>query len=245
MIKFEIIYFKCPKCDAAFEGRLLRREMVNESILYSDGKILNDGYNVQPQKMVICPSCGHTFWVEDVAKHATHDKPEGFCYTWNTWRFYGCNFSTIRGKLVLIGHYREFLRKRSYDPKKEIYLRRLLWWAYNDLYRNYDEKRIKYWLSGKMSYGVWSKNRRKILDGMFLFNELEKGFSDNLKRLAELIEKHAPDEDRLTLVEIYRELKMFDKAKSFVDPITRRTHYVAGLVQNLKRKRHKVYKVSG
>lgn len=245
MIKFENVYFRCPKCNAVLEGRELKPEMVNESILYSDGKILYDGYNIQPQKLIICPSCGHMYWIENKENCILHEKPEGFCYTWNTWRFYGCNFSTIRGKLVLIDHYRRFLKKRSYDPKKEIYLRRLLWWAYNDLYRNHDEISIKYWLSGKMSYGVWRKNREKLIEGMILFNAFEKEFQENLKRLAELIEKYAPDEDKLTLVEIYREMKLFDKANMVVSPITRRTHYVAGLVKNLKRNKYKVYKVSG
>jgi hypothetical protein len=46
------------------EGHLLISSMVNQSILYSDGKILNDGYITENQKMIVCPACSHWSWVE-------------------------------------------------------------------------------------------------------------------------------------------------------------------------------------
>ena len=103
MLKFDPYYFQCPCCKAWFEGRNLKSELVNEAILYSDGKILYDNYITTRQKMILCPSCGHTFWVEEPKEpFITLEKPKEAIYSWNTWRFFGINFSKIdHGKVVL------------------------------------------------------------------------------------------------------------------------------------------------
>ena len=56
MLKFDSFYFQCPHCQAWLEGRNLKAELVNQAILYSDGKVLNDNLITTPQKMIICPS---------------------------------------------------------------------------------------------------------------------------------------------------------------------------------------------
>ena len=55
MLKYDSYYFHCPNCHAWLEGRNLKAEMVNQSILYSDGKVLNDNLITTPQKMLMCP----------------------------------------------------------------------------------------------------------------------------------------------------------------------------------------------
>ena len=165
MLKYDSFYFQCPHCQAWLEGRNLKAEMVNQAILYSDGKVLNDNLITTPQKMIMCPSCGHSFWVEHPEEpFITYEKPDAEVYSWNTWRFFGISFSDNKGKMALINHYKTFLKKSHYDPKKEIYLRRFLWWAYNDLHRNHQHVRLKYLLNGFMSFGVWHCNRKLILD---------------------------------------------------------------------------------
>ena len=54
MLKYDSYYFQCPHCQAWLEGRNLKAEMVNEAILYSDGKVLNDNLITTPQKMIMC-----------------------------------------------------------------------------------------------------------------------------------------------------------------------------------------------
>ena len=77
MLKFDSFYFQCPHCEAWLEGRNLKAEMVNQAILYSDGKVLNDNYITTPQKMILCPSCGHVFWIEHpVEPLITYEKPD-------------------------------------------------------------------------------------------------------------------------------------------------------------------------
>lgn len=246
MLKFDPYYFQCPNCHAWLEGRNLKAEMVNEALLYSDGKVLYDNYITTRQKMVLCPSCAHTFWIENpVEPLITIEKPDAYVYSWNTWRFYGINFSDNKGKMALIRHYLTFLQKSHYEPKREIYLRRLLWWAYNDLHRNHQHIRIKYFLNGFMSFGVWRCNRNMILEGQKLFLKNLSGFNDNLKRLLFLLEKHPEEQIDLELPEIYRELRQFDKVKELLDAKGSRTHFINEMARHAKWKDSRVFMVSG
>lgn len=246
MLKFDPYYFQCPICHAWLEGRNLKPELINESILYSDGKVLNDNYITTRQKMILCPSCAHTFWVEDPEKvNFTTQKPDSDIYSWNTWRFYGIRFSDNRGKLALIRHYQTFLKKCVYEPKNEIYLRRLLWWAYNDLHRNHQHIRLKYFLNGLMSYGVWHNNRMMLFEGEKLFLKNLSDFTDNLHHLLTLLEKF-PDEAIDTEVpEIYRELRQFDKAKSLIENSGSKSYFTNEIIRHSKWKDSRVFMVSG
>lgn len=246
MLKFDPYYFRCPNCHAWLEGRNLKPELINESILYSDGKILNDNYITTRQKLVLCPSCGHAFWVEDPERaNLTTQKPDADIYSWNTWRFYGIRFSDNRGKLALIKHYQTFLGKCYYEPKNEIYLRRLLWWAYNDLHRNHQHIRLKYFLNGFMSFGVWRDNRMMILEGEKLFLKNLNDFNENLQRLLSLLQKY-PDEAIDTEVpEIYRELRQFDKAKELVEESGSKSYFTNEIIRHSKWKDPRVFMVSG
>jgi len=246
MLKFDSYYFQCPHCKAWLEGRNLKAELVNEAILYSDGKVLNDNLITTPQKMILCPSCAHAFWVEHPDEpFITYDKPNAEVYSWNVWRFYGIRFSDNKGKLALINHYKTFLKKSHYEPKNEIYLRRLLWWAYNDLHRNHQHVRPKYLLNGFMSYGVWRSNRAMIIDGERLFIKNLKGFNENLNRLLALLEKHPEEQIDLEVPEIYRELRQFDKAKELLDQMGSRTHFTNEMLRHSKWKDSRVFMVTG
>ena len=246
MLKFDPYYFQCPHCHAWIEGRNLKSEMVNEAILYSDGKILYDNYITTRQKIVICPSCAHTFWVEEPSEpFITTTKPDADIYSWNTWRFYGVSFSDNKGKMALIRHYQTFLKKSYYEPKNEIYLRRLLWWAYNDLHRNFHYIRPKYYLNGFMSYGVWSAYRKLLLEGEHLFVKNINDFNDNLHRLLELLDRHPEEKIDLELPEIYRELRDFETSKTLLDDATSRTHFTNEMIRRNKWKDSRVFMVSG
>ena len=246
MLKYDSYYFQCPHCQAWLEGRNLKAELVNEAILYSDGKVLYDNYITTRQKMILCPSCAHVFWIENpVEPLITSQKPDVEVYSWNTWRFFGVRFSDNKGKLALINHYKTFLKKSHYDPKKEIYLRRFLWWAYNDLHRNHQHVRLKYLLNGFMSYGVWRNNRRMIIEGEKLFLKNLKDFTSNLDRLLALLEKHPEEQIDLEVPEIYRELRQFDKTRELLDQLGGRTHFTSEMIRHSKWKDSRVFMVSG
>ena len=252
MIQFDTFYMQCPKCRSWLEGQMLKSEMVNQSLLYSDGKTLNDNYITILQHMIICPACGHWFWVEDFKEPLiTKEKPSGVCYTWNSWRFYGVHFASNEGKMALINHYLKFLAKGPYDVDKEIYFRRFLWWAYNDLIRNHYQIGLKYLFSGEMSFNVWRKNRRKLLQGVIMFKKHENQYLDNLKALLQLLENRFTRDDEnfesinLEIIEMNRELREFAKAKELLAQTTRRTYYIAHIEKKVKRKDSFVFLVTG
>lgn len=246
MLKYDSFYFCCPSCKAWLEGRDSRAEVINEAILYSDGKTLYDNYITTRQKMIICPSCAHIFWIEDVVEPIiTYNKPDADIYSWSSWRFYGVSFSDNKGKMALIQHYHNFLSRRNYDAAKEIYLRRFLWWAYNDLHRNHFQVKLKYWLDGTMSYDVWRQNRKMLMRGELLFQKNYDDFKKNLERLLQLLERHPEEANELEIPEIYRELRQFDKAKAYLDNHKDFSHYSEKMRLFVSWKYSRVFLVSG
>lgn len=248
MLRYDPFYFQCPNCHSWLEGRNLKSDLVNEAILYSDGKILYDNYITTRQKMILCPACAHTFWVENpdnTSVVTSKERPDHYVYSWNTWRFYGINFSDNKGKLALINHYLDFLSKTHFEPSKEIYLRRMLWWAYNDLHRNHQHTRLKYLINGFMSYGVWHHNRMTIFGGEKLFIENMKGFNENLERLLTLLEKHPEEQLDLEMPEIHRELRHYNKTIELLEQSGSHTHFTNEMMRLAKRKDPRVFMVSG
>lgn len=245
MINFEDYYISCPSCLSTLAGKLIHAETVNQALLFSDGKTLNDNFMVIPQKVVRCPACGHLFWVENLNPPVISATVTGTnAYPWKTWRFYGCNFDHLKGKLALINHYHVFLSKRNYDPKKEIYLRRALLWAYNDLHRYYYRTNISEYFNKKCSFFAWLKFRKTQIIGRKIFKEKQEEFGKNLLRLISLIEKFEP-ENSLELIELYRESGQWDKAKVILEKTPRRTHFISTLEKEVKKKNKNVFIVAG
>ena len=252
MIKFDTYYIQCPRCKSWMEGHLLISSMVNQSILYSDGKILNDGYITENQKMIVCPACNHWSWIE---KHEepfiSKTKPAENFYTWNSWRFYGVHFGSNEGRIALVNHYKSFLEKSEHNKDQEIYFRRLMWWAYNDLVRNKYQASIERYTSKEMSFKVWYRNRKKILEGIEIFRKCQDYFKDNLRNLIELYKlRYTPDDEEyesvnLDIIEIYRQLGEFENAKALLEQTTRRTHFISKIEEKVDRKDSLVFLVSG
>lgn len=252
MIKFETFYIQCPKCQAWMEGHILVSSMINQSILYSDGKILNDGYITEPQKMVICPACSHWSWIEKYEEpYVTKKKPSNTYYTWNNWRFYGIHFGSNEGRLALVEHYKSFIRRAEIDIDQEIYFRRLMWWAYNDLVRDLYLTDLHYCISGEMSFNVWKRSRAKMLKGYKLFKEHKTDFIENLELLLGLLENRYTEDDEeyeannLDIIEIYRQLGDFKNAENLVNKTTRRTYFISKIEQKLHEEDDLVFLVTG
>lgn len=252
MIKFDTFYIQCPRCHSWMEGHLLISSMVNQSILYSDGKILNDGYITENQKMIICPACNHWSWIEEYREPIiTRERPEETYYTWNSWRFYGIHFDSNEGRLALVNHYKHFLQKSEYNIEQEIYFRRMMWWAYNDLIRNKYLANIHYYISKEMSFKVWKRNREKLMSGLTLFTQYHNDFIENLQRLVFLLERrYTPDDEEyeatnLDIIEMYRQLGDFDKARQLLNVTTRRTYFISKIEEKVNDKDDLVFLVTG
>ena len=252
MIKFDTFYYQCPRCKSWMEGHLLISSMVNQSILYSDGKILNDGYITEHQKMIVCPACAHWSWVEKYEEpYITKKKPCDTSYTWNSWRFYGVHFGSNEGRLALVNHYKNFLEKSDYTKDQEIYFRRLMWWAYNDLVRNRYQISIDRYTSKEMSFKVWWRNRKKILKGYETFMQHHDDYLKNLDTLVNLLnDRYTPDDEEyeatnLDIIEMCRQLGDFEKAKELLEKSSRRTYFISAIEQKVEDKDDLVFLVTG
>lgn len=234
------------------EGHIVRSEMVNKSVLFSDGKTLNDTYITEIQKLIICPSCSQWLWVEKYEEPiVSYKKPDAPYYNWNNWRFFGVCFSKNAGRMALKEHYQRALDVVKGDIDKELYLRRLMWWAYNDWVRNNYQGKLKYLLSGQMSFNVWRKNRLKLLEGRLLFRKYHAEYVKNMKALLVLLKsRYTPNDEEyessmLEIIELYREMGEYEEAQKMLDTIPRRTHYIAKIESEVKKKHDFVFLVVG
>lgn len=252
MIKYDTLYIQCPRCGAWLEGHVVRPEMINKSILYSDGKTLNNNYITEPQKIIACPSCSHWFWINEYKEPAvTHNKPGVPYYSWNHWRFFGIHFNSVEGRISLVNHYKRCLEAIDNDRDKELYIRRMMWWAYNDLVRNNYQMHFRFLFTGKMSFNVWRKNRIKQLKGRLLFRKYHDDYVANMKALLILLKgRYTPDDEDyeasiLEIIELYREMGEYDEAQKMLDTIPRRTHYIGNIEKEVKRRHDFVFLVAG
>jgi hypothetical protein len=84
-----------------------------------------------------------------------------------------------------------------------------------------------------------------IIEGEKLFIRNYKDFTENLKRLLALLEKHPDEQIDLELPEIYRELRQFDKAKELLEQVGSRTHFTNEMLRHSKWKDARVFMVTG
>lgn len=252
MINFDTFYIRCPRCGSHLEGHLVRSELVNKSVLFSDGKTLNDNYITEPQKLIICPACSHWCWIEKYEEPVvSYEKPDATVYNWNHWRFFGVHFNNNQGKIALVNHYKKALEILKGDRDKELYIRRLMWWAFNDLVRNNYQRTLKYLMSGQMSFNVWRKNRMKLHEGRIIFRKFRDDYVANMRELLVLLKsRYTPDDEEyeasmLEIIELYREMGEYGEAQKILNTIPRRTHYIARIEREVKKKHDFVFLVVG
>ena len=110
---------------------------------------------------------------------------------------------------------------------------------------------LDYLFSGKMSFNVWRKNRRKQKLGRRIFMKNHAEYIENLKALLLLVKgRYTPDDEEyeasiLEIIELYREMGEYDEAQKILDTIPRRTHYIANIEKEVKKKHDFVFLVAG
>lgn len=126
-----------------------------------------------------------------------------------------------------------------------------MWWAYNDLVRNKYQTNIERYTSKEMSFKVWRKNRKKILNGLELFKEHHADFMDNLNALVNLLkDRYTPDDEEyestnLDIIEMYRQLGDFENARRLLDETKRRTYFISRIEEKVEEKDELVFLVTG
>lgn len=102
-----------------------------------------------------------------------------------------------------------------------------------------------------MSFNVWRKNRQKLLEGRMLFRKYHDEYVENLKALLVLLKgRYTPNDEEyeastLEIIELYREMGEFDEAQKILDTIPRRTHYIANIEKEVKKRHDFVFLVVG
>lgn len=246
MTSFEDFYINCPCCSAWLIGKKAKADSVNQSVLYSDGMIINDLIPANPQKIVLCPACGYLFWLQpDACHNSISDSERLTAYTWPSWRFFGCNLLDNNGRIALINHYWNALKLlRPISVEQEIIIRKSLLWAYNDLYRDADAWRFVDVVNGKINFFYWIISRKFSRKGRALFDSEKPRFETNLLRLIEILEQDANAEPAI-IAEFYRELGDFRMAAQFLSKIVRRTHFINLLISHIQLGDKSVFKVAG
>ena len=102
-----------------------------------------------------------------------------------------------------------------------------------------------------MSFNVWRKNRKKILNGLELFKEHHADFLDNLNALVNLLkDRYTPDDEEyestnLDIIEMYRQLGDFENARRLLDETKRRTYFISRIEEKVEEKDELVFLVTG
>lgn len=250
MAEFEVFYHHCPVCSALLAGKKMRTETVRFSQLYSDGLMLCDGWLSTTQMIVQCPSCSHVYWLDTVKDNTESENKStthSFAYSYKSWYQFGCETTSIEGKNALIEQYLSMLRMmKPCTHEQELYLRKRLLWAFNDLVR--DRSVVPVWRVPFSIKGImeWHRYRKKQLRQFLLFRKWKYEYISNIKRLIELVrscEERAYE--KTFLAELYREKGNFKKSAEILQQLGRSTHFVAYLLEKVQRKNSLVFLVAG
>lgn len=250
MAEFEVFYHNCPACSAVLAGKKMRAETVRFSQLYSDGLMLCDGWLSTTQMIVQCPSCSHVYWLESAEKikaTAIESSVTLFAYSYKSWYQFGCDTTTPEGKKALIEQYLSMLQlMKPCTHEQEMYLRKMLLWAYNDLVR--DRHAVPIWRVRLSVKGIvsWHRFRKKQLLQYLLFRRWKYEYTGNIKRLIELVRSSEERAyEKAFLAELYREKGNFVKSVELLQQLGRSTHFVAHILDKARRRNSLVFLVAG
>jgi hypothetical protein len=228
----------------------LNPEGVHYSELYSDGKMICDGLLAEDQKLISCPACAHLFWLphQEVRPLDTEAiMKDQTIYPFSSWNQFGCDSTLFEGKIALIEHYHHLLHCiRPLGSEVELYLRKNLLWAINDLIRQRSETRLIRLLTGRSRLANWKAGRRRQIRQNIAFFEYHKIHTSNLQRLIELLRSNEDREmNRVFLCELYRQKGNFSKCLEMVGQLRRSTHYLALIEEKARLHNSLVFKVAG
>ncbi len=204
MTTFAKVFIKCPHCGIELYDYDLMSYTVYRSTIFSDAKMVSEPYTGNDRDIALCKVCNKLFWradamalpetdellskdlekagdIMDLSMTKTEDFPEN-----------------------LIALYDELIRNGFAGTiERKIYLRIRLWWAINDLIRDYSS--LAKQLSGLRSFGDLSRFVRNRISRKKSFWRQRKLFEENLRDLIKIFIV-ITEEDTLMLAEMHREL---------------------------------------
>lgn len=250
-------YFHCPECAAVLTGKQLESPAIHCTELFSDGKMMCDELLSEPQMIVVCPSCGHIFWAIDPAfpdkilvpsfKELSTKQQKVAVYPYSSWYLFGSNTYRTFGKLALINQYSHLLAHyRPLSAEKELYLRKGLLWAQNDLVRKSSTYKFMDFVKGDVSFSTWRHDRNHRLLFKYHFLKQSAAYKANIKRMIEILRSSQDREvEKVYLAELYRLKGDFSKSLELVTELNRSTHFVNIIRNKALKKMSTVFKVAG
>ena len=176
--------YRCTNCSQLISRGSLASGNTFGATFYSDGKMIAPMLPDFPE-ITKCPGCETIFWLEKTELIEEMDPWESENPEWD--RAEPARFLTIKD-------YCTALEKGLYDSvEEELYLRKKMWWAYNDRIRRYKS--------------------------LFASQKDEPGWKNNILRLIELLNPENQDEKIMT-AELYRNLGEFQKCMEILYSIS-------------------------
>ncbi|GBU21612.1 hypothetical protein R80B4_01508 [Fibrobacteres bacterium R8-0-B4] len=197
MIPGPNIVYKCPECGRKAVRRSIISGNTFGSILYSDGKRIAPMLPEFPY-IIKCGKCKTFYRLENKHKIGEY---EGFDdESESMWE------NSDRAKFLSIDEYVEAINLKVYAIKdEELYLRRRLWWAFNDKYRRFDDE---------VFFNMNDKDRDRDID-----NGKDKDiYESNCIQLIEILDKSEIN-DKITCAELYRNMGNFAECKNILETI--------------------------
>jgi hypothetical protein len=194
MIPGPDLIYNCPKCGRKAVRKSIRSGNTIGSVLYSDGKQIAHMLPTFPY-FIKCGKCKRFYRLEEKNKIG---KDYGYMHDRSKMKNTDC------ARFLSIDEYIEAIKLKVYANKdEEIYLRRRLWWAFNDKYRGH---------SCELDYINRSESR-----------DMDKGkdkdsYESNCIGLIEILDKDEID-DKITCAELYRNLGKYTECKNILETI--------------------------
>ena len=182
----------CPHCNNKMYTIGVMSYTLRNSKVFSDGKIISDHPRPIEQNILICSECYDSFWKEDALfdDEKLEELLDDLPEANNVTDLFP-RFDS-NSKLKIIDYYSKLLNKGfANSEEREIFLRLSLLRALNDTVRYKNEK---------------------------ISEDLIDIFKSNLLRTIEIY-KPWIEEEHLLLIEMYRELGRFEKAKELLKKI--------------------------
>ncbi len=188
MTTLRIQKITCPHCQKKMHTIGVMSYTIRNSEIFSDGKITNNHLSPAIQNILICYYCYKAFWKNNVVVDDKTDNLSDNLPNASSPRYL---FPGLKPEncIKLANYYFELLNKGFANTKKRtIFLRLELWRTLNDIVR-YKQKPMP--------------------------EDLLVLFKNNLLELLKIFNPKN-EEEQLLLVEMYRELEYFEKAKQLL-----------------------------
>ena len=177
--------YECPKCGQFIAKESMMSGNTFEATIYSDGKTEAPMLLDTPE-ITRCRACGKIFWLGKSKLIGSYD--------WKSKTKSGLWFSDRARFLTLTEYFMALNSGLAENPDEELYIRRRIWWAYNDRIRRDREGRL------------------------FLDDEDKENWKMNCDELLRLLDPEIINH-RIMAAEIHRNLGDFEECKKLLQPI--------------------------